>query len=167
MNPSWKLRTFNLYPPKRLSLVKVWSEFQAFFSDKMLPSFPEVVNNVTVTIGQNAELRCKVENLNNYKVCLKYMYNILAFSPARRPQRPERLRELRNIFSETRLPGSEWTRRPSWPSTATSSRGIQESLCQDPPPSNGFSTSKGHRSQTEDFTCAKSTQTQWYTEWAI
>ena len=34
----------------------------------MLPFFPAKVNNVTVTIGQNAELRCKVENLNNYKV---------------------------------------------------------------------------------------------------
>ncbi|XP_059082236.1 neurotrimin-like isoform X2 [Tigriopus californicus] len=34
----------------------------------MLPYFPEKVNNVTVTIGQNAELRCAVDNLNNYKV---------------------------------------------------------------------------------------------------
>ena len=37
----------------------------------MLPYFPEKVNNVTVTIGQNAELRCKVDNLNNYKVSSK------------------------------------------------------------------------------------------------
>ena len=34
----------------------------------MLPFFPEKVDNVTVKIGQNAELKCKVENLNNYKV---------------------------------------------------------------------------------------------------
>ena len=26
------------------------------------------MNNVTVTVGQNAELKCEVENLNNYKV---------------------------------------------------------------------------------------------------
>ena len=34
----------------------------------MLPFFPEEVNNVTVKIGQNAVLKCKVENLNSYKV---------------------------------------------------------------------------------------------------
>ena len=34
----------------------------------MMPSFPEKVENVTVTVGQNAELKCKVQNLNNYKV---------------------------------------------------------------------------------------------------
>lgn len=39
-----------------------------FFPGNMLPFFPEKVNNVTVTIGQSAELRCKVDNLNNYKV---------------------------------------------------------------------------------------------------
>ena len=33
-----------------------------------MPYFPENVDNVTVQIGQSAELRCKVENLNNYKV---------------------------------------------------------------------------------------------------
>jgi len=33
--------------------------------------FPEKVENVTIKIGQNAELRCKVENLNNYKVSYK------------------------------------------------------------------------------------------------
>ncbi len=34
----------------------------------MLPFFPEKVNNVTVKVGQSAELRCKVDNLNSYKV---------------------------------------------------------------------------------------------------
>ena len=34
----------------------------------MLPFFPEEVNNVTVKVGQNAVLKCKVENLNSYKV---------------------------------------------------------------------------------------------------
>ncbi|XP_071749455.1 neurotrimin isoform X2 [Lepeophtheirus salmonis] len=34
----------------------------------MLPYFPEKVVNVTVTIGKNAVLKCKVDNLNNYKV---------------------------------------------------------------------------------------------------
>ena len=34
----------------------------------MLPFFPEEVNNVTVKVGQNAVLQCKVENLNSYKV---------------------------------------------------------------------------------------------------
>ena len=34
----------------------------------MMPYFPENVENVTVQIGLSAELRCKVENLNNYKV---------------------------------------------------------------------------------------------------
>ncbi len=39
-------------------------------ADKMLPFFPQKVSNVTVTIGQDAVLRCKVDNLNNYKVCI-------------------------------------------------------------------------------------------------
>jgi hypothetical protein len=34
----------------------------------LLPYFPAKVNNVSVTVGQNAELKCQVENLNNYKV---------------------------------------------------------------------------------------------------
>ena len=38
------------------------------FLGTMMPFFPENVDNVTVQIGQSAELRCKVENLNNYKV---------------------------------------------------------------------------------------------------
>ena len=39
-----------------------------FLSGAMMPYFPENVENVTVQIGLSAELRCKVENLNNYKV---------------------------------------------------------------------------------------------------
>ena len=34
----------------------------------MMPFFPENVDNVTVQIGQSAELRCTVENLQGYKV---------------------------------------------------------------------------------------------------
>jgi len=45
-----------------------FSFFSLFIAAAMLPGFPERVSNVTVTVGQNAELRCKVENLNNYKV---------------------------------------------------------------------------------------------------
>jgi len=33
-----------------------------------MPFFPEVVDNVTVKVGEDAELKCKVENLHNYKV---------------------------------------------------------------------------------------------------
>ena len=33
-----------------------------------MPYFPENVDNATVQIGQSAELKCTVENLNNYKV---------------------------------------------------------------------------------------------------
>ena len=42
--------------------------FFHYLSDLMLPFFPEEVNNVTVKVGQNAVLQCKVENLNSYKV---------------------------------------------------------------------------------------------------
>ena len=41
------------------------------FSGSMLPFFPEKVDNMTIKIGQNAELKCKVENLNNYKASKK------------------------------------------------------------------------------------------------
>jgi hypothetical protein len=37
----------------------------------MMPFFPEKVENITVKIGQSAELKCKVENLVNYKVTKK------------------------------------------------------------------------------------------------
>ena len=36
----------------------------------MMPFFPEKVENVTVKLGQNAVLKCKVENLNSFKVLL-------------------------------------------------------------------------------------------------
>ena len=42
--------------------------FSCEISGSLLPFFPSKVNNVTVTVGQNAELKCEVENLNNYKV---------------------------------------------------------------------------------------------------
>ena len=34
----------------------------------MLPYFPERVDNETVKIGQDAVLKCSVENLNNYNL---------------------------------------------------------------------------------------------------
>ena len=43
----------------------------------MMPYFPENVENVTVQIGLSAELRCKVENLNNYKVKMAKFHNTL------------------------------------------------------------------------------------------
>ena len=39
-----------------------------YFQGSLMPFFPEVVENVTVKVGEDAELRCKVENLHNYKV---------------------------------------------------------------------------------------------------
>ena len=39
-----------------------------FVAGAMMPFFPENVDNVTVQIGQSAELRCTVENLQGYKV---------------------------------------------------------------------------------------------------
>ena len=47
--------------------MKFMVDFYVFLGT-MMPFFPEKVDNVTVQIGQSAELRCKVENLNNYKV---------------------------------------------------------------------------------------------------
>ena len=44
----------------------------------MMPFFPEKVENITVKIGQSAELKCKVENLVNYKVTKKN-YKIAKF----------------------------------------------------------------------------------------
>ena len=57
---------------KRIKLEEYSNIKIAFFhlTDLMLPFFPEEVNNVTVKVGQNAVLKCKVENLNSYKVRL-------------------------------------------------------------------------------------------------
>ena len=44
----------------------------------MLPFFPEIVNNVTVKVGQSAVLKCKVENLNSYKVWKAIIYFTLS-----------------------------------------------------------------------------------------
>ena len=49
--------------------------FFHYLLDLMLPFFPEEVNNVTVKVGQNAVLQCKVENLNSYKVINKGFSN--------------------------------------------------------------------------------------------
>ena len=50
-----------------------------------MPFFPEVVENVTVKVGEDAELKCRVENLHNYKVCL--LLSTKEFlQPAERPQ---------------------------------------------------------------------------------
>ena len=45
----------------------------------MLPFFPEEVINVTVKVGQNAHLECKVENLNSYKVSHNYYISRIEF----------------------------------------------------------------------------------------
>ena len=37
-------------------------------SDSLQPSFPSIVENVTVSYGRKAILKCEVENLRNYKV---------------------------------------------------------------------------------------------------
>ena len=38
------------------------------FSDSLQPYFPSIVENVTVSYGRKAVLKCEVENLRNYKV---------------------------------------------------------------------------------------------------
>ncbi len=44
-------------------------QFFVFYSlDPMLPFFPTIVENVTVSHGRKAVLKCEVENLRNYKV---------------------------------------------------------------------------------------------------
>ena len=48
-----------------------------YIAGKMLPYFPKKVKNVTVTIGQNAELKCEVDKLNNYKVNHYYYCSVL------------------------------------------------------------------------------------------
>ena len=39
-----------------------------YISGALMPYFPENVDNATIQIGQSAEMKCTVENLNNYKV---------------------------------------------------------------------------------------------------
>ena len=58
----------------------------------MLPFFPEKVDNVTVTIGQNAVLKCRVENLQSYKVS---EYVNRAFTQGQRLKGKERVRDTR------------------------------------------------------------------------
>ena len=36
--------------------------------ESLQPSFPSIVENVTVSFGRKAVLKCEVENLRNYKV---------------------------------------------------------------------------------------------------
>ena len=57
-----------IYVDPKHKFIKLHDVFFFLFSGAMMPFFPENVDNVTVQIGQSAELRCKVENLNNYKV---------------------------------------------------------------------------------------------------
>ena len=47
-------------------------------SDALMPYFPENVDNATIQIGQSAELKCTVENLNNYKVKSQIIKSVLA-----------------------------------------------------------------------------------------
>ena len=37
-------------------------------ADPLLPHFPAIVENVTISHGRKAVLKCQVENLRNYKV---------------------------------------------------------------------------------------------------
>ena len=39
-----------------------------YFSESLQPYFPSIVENVTVSHGRKAILKCEVENLRNYKV---------------------------------------------------------------------------------------------------
>ena len=40
-----------------------------FILESLQPYFPSIVENVTVSYGRKAVLKCEVENLRNYKVC--------------------------------------------------------------------------------------------------
>ena len=42
--------------------------FSHIFSETHQPHFPSIVENVTVSYGRKAVLKCEVENLRNYKV---------------------------------------------------------------------------------------------------
>ena len=39
-----------------------------YFSETLHPYFPSIVENVTVSHGRKAVLKCEVDNLRNYKV---------------------------------------------------------------------------------------------------
>ena len=41
--------------------------------DSLQPYFPSIVENVTVSYGRKAVLKCEVENLRNYKVCADFV----------------------------------------------------------------------------------------------
>lgn len=43
-------------------------EYKSKVSDSLSPYFPSIVENVTVSYGRKAVLKCEVENLRNYKV---------------------------------------------------------------------------------------------------
>ena len=45
--------------------------FNHFFAESLQPYFPSIVENVTVSHGRKAILKCEVENLRNYKVLFK------------------------------------------------------------------------------------------------
>ena len=47
--------------------------YNALFSDSLQPYFPSIVENVTVSYGRKAVLKCEVENLRNYKVSLWFV----------------------------------------------------------------------------------------------
>ena len=40
----------------------------AIVADTLQPYFPSIVENVTVSYGRKAVLKCEVDNLRNYKV---------------------------------------------------------------------------------------------------
>ena len=41
--------------------------------ESLQPYFPSIVENVTVSYGRKAVLKCEVENLRNYKVCADFV----------------------------------------------------------------------------------------------
>ena len=68
------------------------------------------------------------------------------------------------IWIITKWPGCEWTLRPSWPSTTTSSPEIPESHCPDRLPMNGICISRGCNLLIAGGTCAKSTRIPWFND---
>ena len=50
------------------SLVQPGHLCVSFILESLQPYFPSIVENVTVSYGRKAVLKCEVENLRNYKV---------------------------------------------------------------------------------------------------
>lgn len=52
--------------------IHVLDSHTRLLEDSSMPKFAETIPNITVSVGKDALLSCVVENLNNYKVKLKY-----------------------------------------------------------------------------------------------